>query len=478
VALCDAPNLRGASWGPDGKIVAALDRVGGLTRVPENGGKPEPLTHTDPQSEITSHRFPQVLPDGAVLFTAGNGTNPNANLIMAQSLKTGQKKILWKGGTRARCLPGGYLVFVYQNTLYAAPMKMERLELTGQPQPVLEDIAVSPYGDSAWYDVTQSGTLVFVPSQAAEVKRSIVRLASGAMGAVQTSLLPGQAAYTDVRFSPDGKRVLIGWEQNHITDIWVDDLARDAPAKLTFGTAVKTIPRWTPDGRYVFFFTRSGRGDGIATVRADGTGEVTQLLDQRPAMGGYSISPDGKTLAYAERGSGTGQDLWTVPIDLTAGVPKKTGDPQVFLRTPQDETSPAISPDGHWIAYVSNESGQNEVYVRPFPGGREADSGKRLASSGGGVAPEWSPNRHELLYRNLNGQIMDAPYTASGGAFAADKPRLWSSVIVGEYAIAPDGKSVAAILNPPAGKDQAAPVEAILVLNFLDELRRRMPTGK
>jgi len=358
-------------------------------------------------------------------------------------------------------------------------MNLERLELTGQPQPVLENVAVSPAGDSAWYDVTQTGTLVFVPSQAAEVKRSIVRLASGAIGAGQTSpLLPGRADYTDVRFSPDGKRVLMGWQQNRITDIWVDDLARDAPAKLTFGTEIKTMPRWAPDGHTVFFFTRSGRGDGIASVRADGTGEVTQLLDQRPAMRGYSISPDGKTMAYAERGSGTGQDLWTLPIDLTGGVPRKTGEPQVFLRTPQDETSPAISPDGRWIAYVSNESGQSEVYVLPFPGGGKAAGGKRLASSGGGVRPEWSPNRHDLLYRNLNGQIMDAPYTASGGAFSADKPRLWSSRVVVEYDIAPDGKSVAAILDPPASADKAASVEAVFLLNFFDELRRRVPAGK
>jgi serine/threonine-protein kinase len=195
-------------------------------------------------------------------------------------------------------------------------------------------------------------------------------------------------------------------------------------------------------------------------------------------MHGYSISPDGKTIAYAERGAGTGQDLWTLPIDLTGGVPRKTGEPQVFLRTPQDETSPAISPDGRWIAYVSNESGQNEVYVRPFPGGRETASGKRLASSGGGGRPEWSPNRHDLLYRNLNGQIMDASYTASGDAFSADKPRLWSSQVVMEYDIAPDGKSIAAILEPPAGAGGAAPAEAVFLLNFLDELRRRVPAGK
>ena len=480
VALCDAPNLRGASWGPDGKIVVALDRVGGLSRVSESGGRPEPLTRIDPQSEKTSHRLPQVLGDGsAIVFTAGNGTYPNGNVIMAQSLKTGQTKILWKGGTHARYLPGGHLVFVHQNTLYAAPMNLERLELTGQPQPVLEDVAVSPLGDIAWYDMTQSGTLVFVPSQAAEIRRSIVRLAVGAAGEERNlPLLSGQGAYSDIRFSPDGKRMLIAWDQNRTTDIWVNDVARDAPAKLTFGPVVKTIPRWSPDGRFAFFFTRGGRGDGIAAVRADGSGEVTQLLDQRPAMSGYSISPDGKTIAFAERGPDTGQDLWTFPIDLTGGVPRKAGEPQVLLRTPKEEASPAISPDGRWLAYVSNESGQNEAYVRPFPGGREAASGKRLASTDGGVKPQWSPNRHDLFYRNANGQVMIAPYTASGDSFSVDKPRLASPAVVVDYDIAPDGKSVAAIVNPTANGGKSAPVEAVFLLNFFDELRRRVPAGR
>jgi Tol biopolymer transport system component len=235
-------------------------------------------------------------------------------------------------------------------------------------------------------------------------------------------LLPGQGLYDEVRFSPDGKRLLISWEQNRTTDIWVDELARDTPTKLTFGTVVKATPRWSPDGKYAFFFTRSGQGDGIAAVRADGTGEVTQLLDQRPAMDGYSISPDEKTIAYAERGSGTGQDLWTFPIDLTGPVPKRTGDPQVFLRTPKDESSPAISPDGRWLAYVSNESGQNEVYARPFPAGRKTVSNERLASTDGGVKPEWSPDRHDLFYRNINGQVMATAYAASGVHFLRTNP--------------------------------------------------------
>ncbi len=341
---------------------------------------------------------------------------------------------------------------------------------------MVENIAVSPKGDSAWYEVTQSGMVVFVPSQAAQIEKSIVRLASGAEP--PSPLLSAQAAYSNVRFSPDGKRLLIGWDQNRITDIWVDDLAKDAlTSNFTFGSVVAIDPRVespmaaTP----LPLHSRGGRGDGIAVARTDGAGEMTQLLDGRPAMGGYSISPDGKTIVYAERGGDTGQDLWTLPIDLTGAVPKATGQPQVFLRTPKDETNPAVSPDGRWLAYVSNESGQNEVYVRPFPGGHDAAAGKRLASIGGGRAPVWSPNHHDLFYRNVNRQIMMTPYSISGDTFSVEKPRLWSPAAVVDFDVAPDGKSVAAIVDPPAGAGKSASVEAVFLLNFFDELKRRLP---
>jgi len=475
VEICDAPEFRGASWGSDGYIIAALNRVGGLMRVPENGGTPEPWTQTDPQSQATSHRFPQVLPNGAgVLFTAGVGFDPNSNQILAQSSTTSQPKLLWKGGTRGRYLPSGHLVFVNQNTLYAAPMNLDRLELTGQPVPLLENVAVSPGNDNAWYDFTPSGTLVFIPSEAAEIKRSIVGLASGAT--TGRALFPSLGNYLDARFSPDGKRLLANWQKNSTADQWVSDLARDAPAKLPFGKAYLTNPRWAPGGRFVFSQTRNGKGEGIAAVRADGAGEVTQLLDQRPLLAAYSISPDEKTIVYAEAGSGTGWDLWTLPIDLSGAVPKKTGEPQVFLRTPQNEATPAISPDGHWVAYESNESGQSEVQVRPFPVGREG--GNALVSTGGGTRPVWSPNGPDLFYRNQQGQIMATHYTISDDAFSPGKPQLWSSTVVVQFDVAHDGKSVAAIIEPPASADKSSPAEAVFVLNFFDELRRRVPTGK
>ena len=216
------------------------------------------------------------------------------------------------------------------------------------------------------------------------------------------------------------------------------------------------------------------RASGIGAVRADGGGDVLQLIEQRGALNGLSVSPDGKMIVFAELGVGTGENLWTLPIDLTGGTLKRTGEPKPLLGTPANEQWPAVSPDGHWLAYTSDESGSNEVYVRPFPG--ETAAGKWLVSSGGGHNPEWSARSKELFYLNRKGQITAVPYIA-GEIFSAGKPQLWSSTPIAAYSAAPDGQSFGAVMDPLPNNQKAAPVEVTFMLNFLDELRRRVPVG-
>jgi Tol biopolymer transport system component len=200
-------------------------------------------------------------------------------------------------------------------------------------------------------------------------------------------------------------------------------------------------------------------------------------------MRAYSFSPDGKRLAFAERDAKTGLDLWALPLDMSDPERPKPGKPELFLRTPFDEQDPAFSPDGRWIAYTSNESGRNEVYVRPFSGVAPSGSGKWQISTSGGRYPIWSRKDRELFY-NSDNHIMVAAYTVRADSFATDKPRPWSNTQIREPAgiwnldLAPDGKRFAVFLRPDAIGEQKGSVHVTVLLNFFDELRRRVPAGK
>jgi serine/threonine-protein kinase len=194
-----------------------------------------------------------------------------------------------------------------------------------------------------------------------------------------------------------------------------------------------------------------------------------------------SFSPDGRRLAYAEESSETGSDLWTVALDLSDQEHPKAGKPELFLRTPFNERDPAFSPDGHWIAYVSNESGMPELYVRPYPG----PGGKWQISTGGAEYPKWSRNGRELFYETWNDNaIMVAEYTATADSFSASKPRVAASVRMIDAAgipnwdLAPDGKRFAIFPAPNQAAEDKGSVHVTFLLNFFDEVRRRIPAGK
>jgi Tol biopolymer transport system component len=210
------------------------------------------------------------------------------------------------------------------------------------------------------------------------------------------------------------------------------------------------------------------------------------LRESKGELRPYSFSPDGKRLAFAELGVDTGFDLWTLPLDMSDPEHPKPGKPELFLRTPFNEVSPAFSPDGRWIAYTSVESGSNEVYVRPFPGGTPSGSGKWQISTGGGLHPVWSLNGRELFYETLDNRIMVSTYTAKGDSFGADKPRPWSNTQIMDLFgtgvwnldLSPDGKRFAVIPRPDATAEPKGSVHVTVLLNFFDELRRRVPAGK
>ncbi len=273
------------------------------------------------------------------------------------------------------------------------------------------------------------------------------------------------------------------WDRSQRGDIQVYDWQRDTMTRLTF-TQRNLAPVWTPDGKHIVFRSQAAGRFSLWWIRADGAGEAQPLLESKDVVVPYSVSPDGQRLAFFDRGVGvdTAFDLWTLHLDVSDPEHPKPGKPELFLRTSSQE--PAFSPVGRWIAYTSNESGRYEVYVQPFPGAPSA-SGKWQISTGGGSHPIWSRNGRELFYQSLDNRIMVATYTAKADSFAADKPRPWSNTQILEPValqwnldLAPDGKRFAVFPRPEATGEQKGSVHVTVLLNFFDELRRRVPAGK
>jgi serine/threonine-protein kinase len=214
-------------------------------------------------------------------------------------------------------------------------------------------------------------------------------------------------------------------------------------------------------------------------IRSDGSGKPQFMTQSKNTQLPWSFTPDGKRLAFTEQDSKTSWDLWTVPLESdNAGL--RAGKPEVFLQTPADELYPSFSPDGRWMAYTSNESGINQVYVRAFPD----KGGKWQISNSGGAYPMWSRNGHDLFFEALDNHIMVAAYTVKGDSFVADKPRVWSVKSIGgtvglkNVDLAPDGKRIVALMPVETAEAQKAQSHVTFLMNFSDELRRKVPVGK
>jgi Tol biopolymer transport system component len=471
ITLCDAAIGFGGSWGEDGNIIAALNALSGLSRIPSAGGPPTPVT--DLQNREQYHVWPQILPGGkAVLFTAGTsiGSSDAAN-IEVMSLADHRRKTLVRGGTFGRYLPSGYLVYVNRGTLFAVPFDADRLEVHGTPAPVLDQISYNAVYGSAQLDFSQTGTLIYRSGGATGGGLLTVAWLDGA-GKVQP-LLAKPGAYVNPSLSPDGQRLAVDVTEGSGTDTWVYDWQRDTMTRLTF-TGNVNRPVWSPDGRYIAL--RVG-AEGLSVIRSDGSGKPQPLTQSKNLQVPWSFSPDGKRLAFMESGAG-GFDLWTIPLESdSAGL--RAGKPEVFLQTPANEQFPSFSPDGRWMAYASDESGTFQVYVRAFPD----KGGKWQISNSGGNFPMWSRDGRELFFETLDNHIMVAAFAAKGDSFVADKPRLWSERQIGTAAggldnvgLAPDARRIAALMPIETAEAQKAQNQVIFLMNFFDEVRRRTAT--
>jgi serine/threonine-protein kinase len=406
------------------------------------------------------------MPGGAILFTAQslNIGAENAH-IEVLSLKTGRITRLPLIGYAARYVPTGHIVFVRGGVLYSVGFDPDTFEVRGTAVPLLGDLSANPYTGGGQFAVSgtgsEPGTLLYLAGKNPAVRWQLA-WHDGSAKVQPWNTAPG--VYTNPRFSPDGSKlaVLEG------SDIFIHDLQRDTSTRLTSGQV--TSPVWAPDGKHLCYISVSDRFR-ILWARSDGAGAPVALVESQELVSPWSFAPDGR-LAYYVQGAGSGNDVWTVPLDLTDSDHPKPGKPELFVGTPANERVPRFSPDGHWIAYRSDESGRDEVYVRPFPARR---AGQWQVSAGGGLYGLWSKNRRELFYETTDSRIMVVDYRVEGDNFILDKPQLWSEAPIfatpgtPNLDLAPDGRFVT--FTPLDTSSQ--PVRVTMLLNFFDELRRR-----
>jgi serine/threonine-protein kinase len=333
--------------------------------------------------------------------------------------------------------------------------------------PIIDDVAYSAAFGFAQLAFSDSGVLVY--RRARSNGQSIVVMIDSAGRAKPLVAAPGR--YTWPALSPDGSRLAVSVVESGMTSISIFENINGGTRRTASVAAGNPTTAWTPDGRFLII----GSPTGLSWVSGNG-GTPAQLLATDHVSAPWSVSSDGRRLAFGSVSPTTAFDLWTVPVEERNGALHAAA-PQVFLQSPFFETYPTFSPDGHWLAYASNEGGSWEVYVRAFPNGGDAIQ----VSRDGGRVPRWANNGHELFYGTDDQRVMVAPYVIHAGAFVPGRPRQWTQVRLADtgvfpnYDLARDGRHVLALVPAGQSDEMETSNHATMVLHFADELRQRLP---
>ena len=454
------PNPTDASWGTNDTIVFGVSTDGNpIMGVPTAGGVTEPVTTLE-EGEL-DHRHPALLPGGtALLFTVAFQSTEDR--IAVKLLDTAERRFLLEGAA-PHYVSSGHMVFTRDNALWAVPFDADQRELTGDPVPVLEGVEIGNNGFAQFW-VAQNGSFVYLPAdEAAEPTQLVWVDREGNEELVAAEPRP----YSAVRLSPDGRRLVLQVNDPDNQDLVIYDLARDTPTRLTFDPALDIRPVWTPDGtRIVFASTRNGVRN-LYWKAADGTGDVERLSTNTNNQIPLSFSPDGRTLVFtAFRDS---FDVGTLSMD---------GDQMVdwLLEGEYDEGHAEVSPDGRWLAYMSAESGQQEVYVGPFP---NVDEARWQISTNGGSSPLWGPGGRELFYLQGTGVLLavtvetDPTFNPGNPALVFEGPYHRDGFAQG-YDVSLDGQRFLMIKERTDAFDVS---QIIVVQNWLEELKRLVPVN-
>jgi serine/threonine-protein kinase len=462
VVIGDAKNPRGGSWGEDGNIIFAAENRVGLSRVSAEGGEVTAATELDRKAGDNTNRYPQVLPGAdAFLFQARPDNGPFT--IQAQSVRTGRRTTVLKDASEAHYVSSGYLLFVRQGALYSMPMDVKRLEVSGKPTPVVQDVRENGGNGWAYFDVSHAGTLVYVAATTS-TDRTLAWVDSS--GNVQPLPIP-PGPYVGATASPDGTAFAFGADAGPDTALSVYDVSTNRMSRVvTIRGRVGNVI-WAPDGKHlVYSMGRDQTGGGVYWMRADGAGQPERLVDG-PGWMIDSVSADGKRIGYWHAQKEYG--LWTMPLDVTDADRPKPGKPELFIASNAEIRGPAFSPDGRWAAYSSMESGKQELYVQPFPGGGGKWQISPGVGSGAGGAKWASGNR--LFYRSADQRVHVVDYRAEGSSFSISLPRDWSNEIPsGALELSADGRRVL-VLRSADGSGPKPLSQVTFVLNFFDRSR-------
>ena len=402
VALADAPGFRGASWSPQGVIVFAPQSAGPLQRVlAAGGGTPAPVTELDPARKENSHRWPWFLPDGRhFLYAAVVAGGVNDATILVGSLDSRETRIVARANSNA-VYASGYLLFLRDNILMAQSFDVKRLATTGEAFAVAGQVADHPRVVDGFFTVSDKGTLIFQSGvQATQTLTWLDRTGKH----IATEGEPGQIS--NVSLSPDGNRAMVAVfdRSAHNNDLWIYDLKRNLRSRFTFDPAAENAGVWSPDGSQIVFDSeRKGHFD-LYRKLSSGAGPEELLAADRTAKYPTSWTPDGKFVVYYSTSEQKrGFDLWVLPLE---GERK----PFPLVKNGFNVQHGQFSPAGGWVAYASDETGRDEIYVAPFPGG----GGKRLVSATGGILPRWRGDGKELFYISSDGRLMAAEIAIKG----------------------------------------------------------------
>jgi eukaryotic-like serine/threonine-protein kinase len=406
--LCDAATVGGGSWSPDGTILYGSFAAGVVMRVSAAGGTPTALTALDPARQERAHAFPKLLPDGRhFLYFRASSTPGNSGIyvgsIDAKPSEQSTKPLLVNEAFPEYYVPSkdsgtGHLLFYRDGTVLAQPFNPVKLELSGDPVPVAEQVGST--GGSGFISASTNGVLTYVEENggAGNAQLSWFDREGKNLGTVGE---PG--IFSSSALSPDGRQAAVSrfdLQQARSSNLWLFDLIRGGAAtRFTFDASQDESPVFSPDGsRIVFMSLRDGSAN-LYQKLTNGAKNEEPLLKSAENKIPYSWSGDGRFLLYTVQTAKTKGDIWILPMEGSKQ------EPMPFQATEFNEAFPRFSPDGHWVAYESNESGRYEVYVREFSlgsDGKPEATGKHQISNGGGGVPQWRGDGKELFYVSLD----------------------------------------------------------------------------